>query len=144
MASKFPEEDRSHHLLILKETPPSLAELRRLLQLPEHADITSEASGAATFEEAIGTIAARLDIALDGDYEPEPLFAMLCEALRNRGQFKSQPHLRAQGLVNAEIIERDGTMTLERKEDDGAYIEHAESVSGDSLVGQGNDPNANS
>lgn len=118
------EEDRSHPYLLIKETPASLQELRRLLSLPEYADIFQAASKAPTFEESIGEIAAQLSIALDGDYEPGPLFEMLCEALRNRGKFNTQPHLRASGLVNAELIERNGDITLERRTEDGPYIEN--------------------
>lgn len=115
MAQK-PEADLdTHHLLIIKRTPDSLAALREKLQLVQHVDIATKAKKAATFEEAIAIIAAELSIALDGVYEPDALFTMLCEALDNRFKFHSQPFLRAPGLVNAELVEREGAITLEER-----------------------------
>ena len=144
MPPQKPSEDRSHHLLVIKEVPESLYVMRRMLLEPQHADIKAEAMKAATFEESIGIIAAMLDIALDGDYEPDPLFTMLCEALRNRGSFKSQPHLRAAGLVNAELVERDGDVTLERKVDaEGPYIEGTGMVEPVQDAIRGNEDNTN-
>lgn len=126
-------ENRSHPRLVIKEGPPSLVELRRLLALPQNSDLAEEGMKAATFEEAIGSIAAKLNILLDGDYEPEPLFAMLCEAIRNRDKpgMQMRPHLLAKGLVNAEVAETTTDFIIEEKKEDvnvGIDIEHGSEV----------------
>jgi len=124
MARK-PEEDRSHPYLIIKETPSSLIELRRLIALPSNLDIYEAAIVASTIEDSLGLIAAKLDIAMDGFYDVVEVCEMLCEAIRNRGSFKSQPHLRAAGLVSVELVEREGSVEIERRtEAEGPYIEN--------------------
>ncbi len=72
-----------HHLLEIKLTPPGITELARELQKPEHCKIRELAQREGTFEEVLGTIAAQLDIALDGLYNPEELCRMLVKALRS-------------------------------------------------------------
>lgn len=99
-----------HHLLKEKVAPESLVVLRLELQLPHHRDIFLAAQKQPTFEAAIGCIAAMLDIALDGEYEPDDLFTMLVHALRNRDNLAA---LRAAGLVSAELVEKDTEVTLE-------------------------------
>ena len=104
-----------HHLIELKQPPSSLVELRNLLQQPEFKDIREKAEAAATFEEALGVIALQLDILLDGTYDVGPLCKVLVAALTNREKFKSTPHLRAEGLIDVELVERKDTVAVERK-----------------------------
>src|SRR5258708_16555155 len=72
-----------HHLLEIKLTPPGVTELARELQKPEHKKIRELAQREGNLEEIVGTIAAQLDIALDGFYNPEELCSMLVKALRS-------------------------------------------------------------
>lgn len=118
-----PEYDTdTHHLLIIKRPPDSLYAFRERLAQPQHRDIFDKAKEANTFEEVIGIVAAELSIALDGVYEPDNLLTMLAEALDNRGKFNSQPWRQAGGLVNAELVERDETITLEEREEEEFII----------------------
>lgn len=127
------EEDRSHPYLILKETPPALIELRRILSLVANIDLYQAGITGDNIGDCLGRIAAKLDIAMDGYYEIPEVCEMLVEAIGNRGKFSSQPHLRAAGLVNAELVEREGTVEIERKTDgEGPYIE---GVGGSEVVG---------
>lgn len=109
--------------LLIKEPPASLLALRAELALPANIDIYQAGIKGTSFEDCIGIIAAQLDIALDGDYEPDKLCEVLVEAMRARGKFASQPHLRAQGLVAVELEERDGEVEIkEVKDEDGIII----------------------
>lgn len=99
-------DDTTHHLLTLHEPPAVLVAFRE--ELLKHPDILAYAEKAAGFEEALAKVALQLDIALDGMYEPVPLLIMLTEALRNRRFFPASPHLRASGLVDVELIEKEG------------------------------------
>ena len=102
----------AHHLLLEKITPPSLDIFRRELLLPQHRDIFLASQAAATFEEAIGTVAAMLDIALDGTYDPADLFVLLTTALRNRNRSLAATDL-APGLQEVELVERADSITVE-------------------------------
>lgn len=102
----------THHLLEIREPPPSIVELRNLLQEPQHADILADAQKATSFSEAIGTIAARLDIALDGSYDVDGLCRVLCTCLRGRFTNNSTPHLRSPELVNVELHETEDEVKL--------------------------------
>lgn len=109
--------------LLIKEPPASLLALRTELALPANIDIYQASFKGASFEDCIGIIAAKLDIALDGDYEPDKLCEVLVEAMRARGRFASQPHLRAAGLVAVELEEKEGEVEIkEIKESDGTII----------------------
>ena len=79
---------------------------------PRHKDIFDAANKEATFEGSMGCIAAMLDIALDGTYEPEDLFGMLTQALRNRGGCVMATDL-ASGLVEVELRETADAVTME-------------------------------
>jgi hypothetical protein len=102
-----------HHLIREKVPPVSLTMLRQELLLSQHRDIFIASQRAPTFEDAIGIIAAMLDIALDGEYEPDDLFTMLVQALRSRDSKGTAAHEQASGLVSAELVEREDTVTLE-------------------------------
>lgn len=104
-----------HHLLLEKVPPRSLIELRERLQLPEHQDIARIAIKGNTFAECIGHVAACLDIVLDGDYDGEELCALLVKALDNRRSGKPLLSLDPR-LKDAELIERDGSVSLELTE----------------------------
>jgi len=101
----------------LQFVPESLIKLRE--ELAHHKDIVFEAAKAVSFEEAIGTIAAKLNIVLDGDYDPDDLFSMLARALRNRNADRAltpnaMPELQAVQLIETE----DGIHLLPEKDDD--------------------------
>lgn len=102
--------NETHHLIELKEVPDSLVELRK--ELMYHSEITKYAQAGNTFEECLGLIALHLDIALDGTYDVGPLCEVLVTALRNKRMHPSQPHLRALGLIDVELIERSGSLEL--------------------------------
>lgn len=103
-------DNETHHLIQLKQPPPSIIALRE--ELPKHPDIYNEAIKGNTFEECIGIIAARLDVVLDGLYDPEPLCAMLVDVLRKRHMFGSNPSLRHPDLVDVELVEKEGTVEI--------------------------------
>lgn len=117
-------DKETHHLLLLKEPPAELIELRNTLQLPANIDICQYAMGGATFEECMGRIAERLDIALDGWYNPVKLCKLLNTALENRMLHKNKPHMRAEGLVDIELHEtEDEVKVVKRDRDkDGEWI----------------------
>lgn len=117
MTDSIPESKRNwgyrdgHALLEEKITPTSFNVMRA--ELMKHPDLCEEANrDGQTFEDCIGIIAARLNIALDGLYDPEQLFSMLADALRNRGRFETNPENSAKGLVRAELHEKDKDVTL--------------------------------
>lgn len=106
-------EDRSSHALIVEKKPPqSIIELAKRLQQPQHADILAIAQKGETFEECIGTIAAFLDIVLDGEYDIPDLAAMLVKAMDARGTVGNQPHTLDDRLVSVELVERKDSFEL--------------------------------
>lgn len=110
------EEDRSHHLLSLKQIPDTLLELRKELAL--HTDISEFASQGNTFEDCLGRIGAKLDIALDGDYDVEDLCGLLLRALRLRRFGYPGSHIhRTLGLASAQLVERADGVSLEAHQD---------------------------
>lgn len=109
---KWGTDHFTHHLLEIREPPPSLVELRNLLQRPEHADILARCNPEASFAHNLGIIASVLDIALDGDYDVDDLCKLLVTCLKGRLNNVSTPHLRAEGLVNAEIQETEDELRL--------------------------------
>lgn len=103
----------THHLLSIKRLPESLIALQRELALPEHRDIYEAASQEATFELAIGQIAAKLSILLDGDYDHDKLFTLLTRALRARSSNR-EIHTLDPSLVPVEINEtKDGSLSID-------------------------------
>lgn len=100
----------THHLIQIRQPPPSIIALRE--ELPKHPDIYNEAVKGNTFEECIGIIAARLDMVLDGLYDPEPLCAMLVDVLRKRHMYGSNPSLRHPDLIDVELVEKEGTVEI--------------------------------
>lgn len=98
----------SHHLLAIHEPPQALLELRNRLQLPQHKDIADFANAqSGDFSEALGAIAAALDIVLDGFYDPIDICALLVKALDNRSEFKHRAHELDPRLKNVELIEHE-------------------------------------
>jgi hypothetical protein len=63
--------------------PESLVLLQKELTLPQHSKLAAIASKEQTFSAVLGSIAASLDIALDGDYEVEELCSVLLSAMRS-------------------------------------------------------------
>lgn len=117
-----------HHLILEKIPPLSVVALRTELCLPQNSDIFNEAIKAPNFEMALATIGVMLDICLDGDYDAGELCDVLVSAMRARHTHSNQPHLRDSRLVNAEMIERAGTVSLEKVEREVATIAPAASV----------------
>lgn len=107
----YGEDRTTHSRLVLKVPPPELIALRE--ELPLHKDIYDYAIKGSNFEDCMARIAEKLDILLDGLYNGDKLCGVLLEALRNRRFHGNQPHLRAPGLVNVELVERAGSVTLE-------------------------------
>lgn len=104
----------THHLLVIHEPPASLVALRK--ELLHHKDILDEAQKGATFEECIGIIAAKLDIVLDGSYNGDDLCSMLVDVLRKRHMYKGSPHLRHSRLVDAELLEKEGSVEIVKRD----------------------------
>lgn len=102
-----------HHLVELREPPSSLTTLRLLLQKEENRDIKEYSEQGTTFEECIGRIATFLSIALDGYYDVPELCTVLCNSIAMRKKVGNSPHLGDARLVNAEIVERKGELSLE-------------------------------
>src|ERR1700743_771544 len=90
----------THYLLEIREPPASMIALRKLLSLPENKDIFDAAKAEPTFEGALATIGAMLDIALDGTYDVAELCDVLSSALSRRESYKSTAELRAQTMGN--------------------------------------------
>lgn len=103
-----------HSLIEEKVVPVTFDMLVRELSLPHHKKLSDEVKLGSNFEECIGTLAARLDIALDGDYEASALFDVLLQAMRRRvpGAIQNH-HLHDPRLVNAKLTEKKETLTLE-------------------------------
>jgi hypothetical protein len=99
--------------LIIKQTPQELIMLRAELSKPWHADILEKAVKEPTFEAMLGSIAAQLDIALDGYYDPILLMKLLADALANRHLHNDDPHLRAKGLIPVRLEEHENEVHLE-------------------------------
>ena len=102
-----------HHLIEEKRLPESFIELQRELALPHNEAVSKEAAKAGSFEEALGTIAALCDIALDGLYEVPDLCDLLVKALRAGKGVKGAASKISEKLVSAELIEREGEVSLE-------------------------------
>lgn len=103
-------DNDTHYLIQLKEAPDSLIALRE--ELLKHPDICEYAVQGDTFEDCLGRIALKLDIALDGMYDIQPLCAMLVSVLRKRHMFGANPHLRHKGLISAELVETEKGVEL--------------------------------
>jgi hypothetical protein len=106
----FGIDHSTNALLEIREPPRSLILLRE--ELPKHPDIYAAASKEPDFARCLGTIAAMLDIVLDGQYAGDGLCDLLYRALRNRGKHGTSPHLLDPRLVNAEIHETEGSLKL--------------------------------
>jgi hypothetical protein len=111
LPKKVDVDNETHHLLTIITPPEGVILLRQ--ELIHHPDILEKANKANIFEEALGTIAAELSIALDGVYDPNDLCTMLYNALCNRKSNNLFPEKRARGLVAAEIVETKGEIKLE-------------------------------
>lgn len=109
---KWGHNNFTHHLIEIREPPPSIVELRNLLQEAQHADLFEASKAGKDFGESLGILAARLDIALDGDYDVDNLCRMLVTCLKARFVNVSTPHLRSPGLVNARLEEAENEIRL--------------------------------
>ena len=104
----------THHLLEIREPGDALVLLRNELQ--NHPDVVAYAYEGKNFEECLARIGVKLDIALDGEYDPEDLMYMLYTALKAKREGVSEPHKRARGLVDAELEEHEEEVRLVRKD----------------------------
>lgn len=119
MASNRPNNDgggdlTTHHLIALHEPPESLTALRN--ELAFHPDLVSKIYDQPTFETVLAALCTQLDIVVDGLYDVGPLCSMLVSALRNRRFNPGSPHLRADGLVDVELIEKEGSVELVKRD----------------------------
>lgn len=105
--------DDSHHLVAIHQPPASLIALRE--ELVYHPDIFEYAALGVDFEDVLGRIALKLDIALDGVYDVEPLCAVLVEAMRKRRFFPGNPSLRHKDLMDVELVEKEGKIELQER-----------------------------
>lgn len=64
-------------MVTIKEPSDGIVELRRLLSLPENADLVACSISAGSFEEALGNIAAKLLIAVDDVVDAEKFIRLL-------------------------------------------------------------------
>lgn len=104
-------DNNTHHLLQLKRIPSSLEELRKELLLVDHRDIFVASQVAGSFEEALGTIAAMVDLVLDGEYEADLLFTKILQRLqqkRNGGSRQLDPD-----FVSVDLVERKDGVTID-------------------------------
>jgi len=108
----------THHLLELREPPDVLVAFRTELMKPQHQDIVRAAMKEPTFEGVLATVAEKLDIVLDGIYDPIQLLSLLTNALKKRGLFVLHPHLRDERLQSASIVETEGEITLEEAKEE--------------------------
>lgn len=106
-----------HHLVEIKEPPASVVQLRKELEKPENKDIYDYASQGTTFEDCIGRIATKLSIALDGEYDAAELCEVLINSVRMRGKIGGSPHLGDARLIDVEMVEREGDITLEKRKE---------------------------
>lgn len=109
-----------HHLIHEKVVPDSLLALRQELLLPHHRDIFLAAQKERSFEEALGMIAAKLDILLDGDYNVPDLCELLVKALRTRALHGNNPAAIDPRLIAVEIVEKKDVVSVEFA---GAHID---------------------
>lgn len=106
--------NETHYLLEIREPGSALVELRHQLQLVWNSDIAKYAARGSSFEACLGILASHLDIAVDGMYDADDLCDLLASALKNRFTVRStQPHLRDSRLMNVELVEREGDITVE-------------------------------
>lgn len=111
MSDKKADHD-THHLLDLRRPPDNLVALRE--ELIKHEDICQFAQQGKTFEECLGLIALKLDIALDGEYDVSDLCGMLTTALRCRSSGYSDAIRTLPGMVGVELVETaDGVILQE-------------------------------
>jgi hypothetical protein len=103
----------THHLIEEKVPPASLVRMREELAKPQHADIYRRAYHQPDFATVLGSIAADLDIVLDGEYDAEDLCDLLHKALVARGTLGNNPHNLDPRLRQVELVEREGDVTLE-------------------------------
>lgn len=103
-----------HALIEEKVVAESIQLLAREIALPQNKKLYDEANKGTTFEECLGTIAARLDIAVDGSYDAATLADVCLQALRRRKPGAVQNHhIHDPRLVNAELVETKEFLTLE-------------------------------
>lgn len=116
--------------LTIKEIPQSLIKLREMLQLPAFFNISSKAQKEPTFEMSLGSIAADLNILLEGDYNVEDLCSMLCEALTNstKAGTVDSPQLLSSKLIAAKIEETENALNIEFAKLPAAKTADAKSV----------------
>lgn len=127
-SSNYGYDNETHHLIQIKVPPPSLIALRDELAKPENKDISDYAIQGTTFEECVGRIAEKLDILLDGLYDGADLCDLLVSAMRSRGSFKTQPHLRDKRLMNVELTETEGEVTVTPLEENEVTLAPSEVI----------------
>ena len=107
-------------LVNIHEPPDSLVALRKELQ--EHPDICAAAMHGETFEECLGIIAAKLDIAVDGLYDAGEFCAMLVQQLKRRNSAIAIGATDRFGLIPAELHETEEGIALVEQSKAPLYI----------------------
>jgi hypothetical protein len=116
--------------LVIKETPAFLVRFRT--ELRNHPDLLAAAHAGKDFSEAIGNVAAKLSIALDGEYLPESLLDMLTEAMQKRNRDQPWiPPAGVSGLELVEMVETEDAIHLLPTDDGTRLAESSVKVSGD-------------
>lgn len=113
--SNWGEDRTSHSFIVTKEPPPSLVRMRDELAKPWNKDIYDAAIREPTFETVLGTIAAKLSIALDGYYNVPDLCEVLYQALAKRvhnRMLQIPSSEQVPGLVKAVMIEGEDDVQL--------------------------------
>lgn len=116
MVEKHKQDHSTHYLLSLSEPPASLVALRDELKF--HPEVTEYAIQGANFEECLGRIGVKLDVALDGEYDAEKLCALFVDLLRctRIAVYSREAVLAKHGMVAAELVEtKDGVQLEEHK-----------------------------
>lgn len=103
----------THHLMEIKQLPASLIELQKEITLPQHRDIYNAAFAEKTFELALGMLAAKVDILLDGSYDVPKLCELLVTALRTRRVAGANPSAMHPDLVPVDLVEKEDSLAVE-------------------------------
>lgn len=109
----------THHLIEERIPPDSIILLRTELAKPENRDIYHAAIKGQNFEACMAIIAGKLDIILDGEYAVPDLADLLYRVMRDRGKHGNTPHNIDPRLVNAELVEREGSVSIEEVDGTG-------------------------
>lgn len=87
----------------------SIASFRQ--ELLKHVDLYIAAFNQNSFADCLGAVAAKLNIALDGDYDPVDLMDMLVRAMKARPENRVEAPQLAE-LQQVQLVETEGEISL--------------------------------